>query len=268
MGIDGMDRRELLRLLGGAAAALGVAPAALAEPRPTKTPVSKAHLVMLDPGHGGLDPGAIGLSGVYEKEVALATAREVARLLAASKRFRVELTRRDDEFIALPDRVAQARAAGAELFLSIHADALPDAGVRGASVFTLSEKASDKEAAELAARENKADLIAGIDLSRHEPVVSEILLDLASRETNNLSIRLARELVSELGRDVRLLNNTHRSAGFAVLKAPDVPSALVELGCLSNRVEDRLLQQTSYQRKLATGIARSVNDYFDFVAKA
>jgi len=152
--------------------------------------------------------------------------------------------------------------------LSIHADALPNAGIRGASVFTLSERASDREAAELAARENKADLIAGIDLSRHEPVVSEILLDLARRQTNNLSIRLARDMVLELGREVRLLNNTHRSAGFAVLKAPDIPSALVELGCLSNKEEDRLLQQSSYQRRLAAGLARSVNDYFDFIGRA
>ena len=271
MGSEGMNRRELLRFLGGAVAgvsALGSSRGAVAEMLSAAKAAPKTHLVMLDPGHGGVDPGAIGLSGAYEKDVALSTTREVARLLEASRRYRVELTRTSDEFIALPDRVAQARAAGAELFLSIHADALPDAAVRGASVFTLSEKASDKEAAALAARENKADLIAGIDLSRHEPAVSEILFDLARRETNNLSIHLARELVNELGRDVRLLNNTHRSAGFAVLKAPDIPSALVELGCLSNRLEERLLQQTSYQHKLATGIARSVNDYFDFVVKA
>jgi len=224
--------------------------------------------VVLDPGHGGIDPGAIGYSGAYEKDIALATARELGRLLESTKRYRVQFTRNDDEFVPLQDRVARAHSAGAELFLSIHADALPNAGIRGASVFTLSERASDREAAELAARENKADLIAGIDLSRHEPVVSEILLDLARRQTNNLSIRLARDMVLELGREVRLLNNTHRSAGFAVLKAPDIPSALVELGCLSNKEEDRLLQQSSYQRRLAAGLARSVNDYFDFIGRA
>jgi N-acetylmuramoyl-L-alanine amidase len=265
-----IDRRQLLRQLAGAAAGLGafnIPSRVFAEGWVAKN-TPKTHLVVLDPGHGGVDPGAIGFSGIYEKDIALATTRELARLLDATKRYRVELTRRDDEFIPLQDRVAHAHSLGAELFLSIHADALPDAGVRGASVFTLSEKASDREAAELAARENKADLIAGIDLSRHEPVVSEILLDLARRQTNNLSIRLARELVAELGREVRLLNNTHRSAGFVVLKAPDIPSALVELGCLSNRDEDRLLQQAPYQRKLATGLVRSVNDYFDFVAKA
>jgi N-acetylmuramoyl-L-alanine amidase len=266
----GIERRKLLRLLAGTAMGAGCVirtGRALGEALAAKGP-RKPHLVVLDPGHGGVDPGAIGFSGAYEKDIALATAREVARQLEASRRYRVQMTRSGDEFVPLQDRVAFAHAAGGELFLSIHADALPNSGVRGASVFTLSEKASDKEAAELAARENKADLIAGIDLSRHEPVVSEILFDLARRQTNNLSIRLARELVSELGREVPLLNHSHRSAGFVVLKAPDIPSALVELGCLSNREEERLLQQPAYQRKLATGLVRSVNDYFDLVAKA
>jgi N-acetylmuramoyl-L-alanine amidase len=255
------------QLLGvGAGAAVMAAMPALAETRPKAAP--KTRLVVLDPGHGGIDPGAIGVSGVYEKDVTLAATREVARQLEATKRYRVLLTRKGDEFVALQDRVARAHAAGGELFLSIHADALPNASIRGASVFTLSEKASDKEAAELAAHENKADLIAGIDLSRHEPAVSTILFDLARRQTNNLSIRLARQLVAELGHNVKLLDNSQRAAGFVVLKAPDIPSALVEMGCLSNRQEDRLLQQSSYQRKLATSLVRSINDYFDVVAKA
>jgi len=269
-GSENIGRRALLRLLAMTAlgtGALGAASPAFAEALSARA-MRRPHLVVLDPGHGGLDPGAIGYSGVYEKDIALATAREVARQLEATRRYRIEMTRSDDAFVPLPDRVAFAHAVGGELFLSIHADALPNAGVRGASVFTLSEKASDKEAAELAARENKADLIAGIDLSRHEPVVSEILFDLARRQTNNLSIRLARDLVSELGREVRLLNNSHRSAGFVVLKAPDIPSALVELGCLSNKDEDAQLQQPAYQRKLATGLVRSINDYFDFITKA
>jgi N-acetylmuramoyl-L-alanine amidase len=265
-----IERRALLRLLAGAGVALGglaaVSPA-FAQSQLART-ARKPHLIVLDPGHGGIDPGAIGCSGVYEKDIALATAKEVARQLEATRRYHVRLTRTGDEFIALQDRVAFARAENGDLFLSIHADALPEPGVRGASVFTLSEKASDKEAAALAARENKADLIAGIDLSRHEPVVSEILFDLARRQTNNLSIRFARDLVSELGSEVRLLNNSHRSAGFVVLKAPDIPSALVELGCLSNRVEDAQLQRTTYQHKLATGLVRSINDYFDSIAKA
>jgi N-acetylmuramoyl-L-alanine amidase len=264
-----IDRRDLLRLLGSAAATagmMGVAPAACAEPK--SKPNAKPYLVVLDPGHGGVDPGAIGRSGVYEKDVALATARELARQLEATRRYRVKLTRSTDEFVPLYGRVVRARAASGDLFLSIHADALPNASMRGASIYTLSEQASDKEAAALAARENKADLIAGIDLSRHEPAVSEILIDLARRQTNNLSIRLAHELVTELGHDVRLLTNSHRSAGFVVLKAPDIPSALVEMGCLSNKIEEKLLQRASYQRKVAGGLVRSINDYFDFLAKA
>ncbi len=264
MGKGGIGRREFLGIAAGLAASAAVP--AWAEVRPHARP--RPHLVILDPGHGGVDPGAIGVSGVYEKDITLATAREVARQLEATKRYRVKLTRNDDEFVPLPDRVAHARAAGGDLFLSIHADAVPDKHTRGASVFTLSEIASDREAAELAARENKADLIAGIDLSQHEPAVSNILLDLARRQTNNMSVRLARQLVTELRHDVRLLNNSHRSAGFAVLKAPDIPSALVELGCISNKEEDRLLRQEAYRRKVATGLVRSVNDYFDFVSKA
>ncbi len=262
-----IGRRAVLRFLAALSASAGLAGwrPALAQ---TRGAPRRPQLVVIDPGHGGIDPGCIGAGGVFEKDIALDTALELARQLEASRRFRVHLTRKDDVFIALDDRVADARAAGGDLFLSIHADALPDAHWRGASVFTLSEQASDKEAAALAQRENRADLVAGIDLSRHAPEVSDILFDLARRETNNLSIRLARDLVSELGRRVRLLTNSHRSAGFAVLKAPDIPSALVEIGCLSNPEEERLLQQATYQRKVVAGLVQSINDYFDLAAKA
>jgi N-acetylmuramoyl-L-alanine amidase len=226
------------------------------------------HTVVLDAGHGGIDPGAIGLSGAYEKDIAFDTTHLVAHALEATRRYKVVLTRTTDEFVALQERVARGRAAGGELFLSIHADALPSPSMRGASVFTLSEKASDAQAAALAASENKVDLIAGIDLSHHAPEVSTILIDLARRQTNNLSIGLARRLVSDLGQDIRMLNNSHRSAGFAVLKAPDIPSALVELGALSNRDEERSLRTSSYRRMVAASLARSVNDYFDYVVKA
>jgi N-acetylmuramoyl-L-alanine amidase len=273
---DGLlQRRTILRslLLGGA---LGVSGGFIAGPslgqtlgqRAAPKATGRRRTVVLDPGHGGIDPGAIGLSGVYEKDLALDAARLVAQLLEASKRYRVVLTRTSDEFVPLPDRVVRARAADGDLFLSMHADALPDPDMRGASVFTLSEKASDAQAAALAARENKVDLIAGIDLSRHAPEVSSILIDLARRQTNNQSIRLARRLVDDLGRDVTMLNNSHRSAGFAVLKAPDIPSALVEMGCLSNREEERALRTPSYRNKVAAGIARSINDYFDSLLKA
>jgi N-acetylmuramoyl-L-alanine amidase len=279
---DDLLRRKLLRAfmtVGGSLAATVVGIAAPARllaqtlsqttaKSPAAKPIARRPIVVLDPGHGGLDPGAIGLSGVYEKDIALDAARLVARQLETSRRYRVVFTRTNDEFVPLQDRVARARAAEGDLFLSIHADALPDPEMRGASVFTLSEKASDKEAAALAARENKVDLIAGIDLSRHAPEVSSILIDLARRQTNNQSIQLARRLVIDLGQDVLMLNNSHRSAGFAVLKAPDIPSALVEMGCLSNRQEEHALRMPSYRQKVAIGIARSISDYFDSALKA
>jgi N-acetylmuramoyl-L-alanine amidase len=265
----GLSRRAWLRLIASAIAA-GALPSAgyAAPPEPRSKPTPKRRVIALDPGHGGIDPGAISPNGLYEKEITFETARELTRQLDATRRYKVFLTRTSDEFVALRDRVARARAADADLFLSIHADALPNPAMRGASVFTLSEQASDREAAALAARENKADLIAGIDLSQHAPEVSSILLDLARRQTNNLSIGLARRLVGELGREVPLLANSHRSAGFAVLKAPDIPSALVELGCLSNREEEKLLRNVAYQKKLAQTLVRSINTYFDQVAKA
>jgi N-acetylmuramoyl-L-alanine amidase len=224
-------------------------------------------LIVIDPGHGGTDPGAIGYSGTYEKNVTFATARTVARLLSDSGRYKVVMTRTDDEFIPLHQRVAIARAAHGDLFLSIHADAIPDEDVRGASVFTLSEKASDAAAAALADRENGADSVAGIDLGSQPPEVSSILIDLARRQTNNLSIGLAKEIVSQLGRRVRLLENSHRAAGFAVLKAPDIPSALVEMGCLSNQQEDKLLRTAAYRDKVAGGIVQSIDAYYSQVVR-
>lgn len=261
-----MLRRGFLRLLGMSAGfALVGSSRALAARR--KAPV-RQRVVVIDPGHGGIDPGCIGVDGTYEKNITFATARELLRELQATGRYQVHLTRTDDEFVALGDRVRRARALHADLFISIHADSLPEPQLRGATVFTLSEKASDRQAAAVAARENKADLIGGIDLSRHPPEVSDILFDLARRQTNNLSIRLAHDLVTELGRRVTMLHDSRRSAGFAVLKAPDIPSALVEIGCLSNPKEEHLLNQAPYRRKVATGLTRSVNDYFDFLTRA
>jgi len=242
-------------------------PVLAAEARVT-VPLPKRPTIVVDAGHGGVDPGCVGQSGVYEKDIVLDTALDLARQLDSSKRFKVYMSRTDDSFVPLGERVARARAHNADLFLSIHADALPIANARGASVFTLSEKASDREAAALAERENKSDVVAGINFGTQDPEVNEILFDLTRRQTNNLSIRLAQRLVVELGHRVRLLKNTHRSAAFVVLRAPDIPSALVEIGCLSNRDEERALAQPAYQRVVATALLRSVNDYFDNVAKA
>jgi N-acetylmuramoyl-L-alanine amidase len=270
MGGGTIERRTFLRRLSAvlaSTAGAGLALDAAAAPARAATK-ARRHIVVLDAGHGGIDPGTIGVSGVYEKEITFDTTMRLARELERGRRYKVVLTRKDDEFVPLHERVARARAADGEVFLSIHADALPDPDMRGASVFTLSEKASDKEAAALAARENKVDLIAGIDLSESPPEVTTILIDLARRQTNNLSIGFARHLVSELDEDIRMLNNSLRSAGFAVLKAPDIPSSLVELGCLSNRKEDRLLRTPSYRQKLARDLGKAIDDYFDLVLKA
>jgi N-acetylmuramoyl-L-alanine amidase len=218
--------------------------------------------VVIDPGHGGVDPGAISGNGVYEKDIVLAVAWEFARQLTATHRYHVAMTRSVDEFIALRDRVARARACKADLFLSIHADALPDIAMRGLSVFTLSARASDREAAMLAISENRADLVGGINLTRQPREVGDILMDLARRQTSNLSILLARKVVDQLAREVVLLERPQRSAHFAVLTAADIPSVLVELGCLSNPQEQRLLQQRAYQLKLARGLVRAVEAYF------
>jgi N-acetylmuramoyl-L-alanine amidase len=262
MGALDSGRRTLLRLLVlGAAAGLGLNDAG-AEPGTRRTaPVVRKPTLVLDPGHGGVDPGAIGPTGAYEKDIVLQTAWDLARQLAATRRYRVVLTRSADEFIPLRDRVARARAWHADLFLSIHADALPDAQMRGLSVFTLSARASDREAAALAARENRADLVDGVNLARQR-IVGEILIDLVRRQAGNLSIILARDIVDQLAREIVLLDHPHRSADFAVLAALDIPSALVELGCLSNPQEEHLLQQRAYQRKLACGLDRAIQAYF------
>ena len=228
-------------------------------PRP---PRPKPRQIALDPGHGGVDPGAISPNGLYEKTVTLATARELARLLDASGRYRALLTRGRDAFVPLRQRVARARAFRAELFLSIHADALPDRALRGLSVYTLSERASDRETAALAVRENKDDFVAGLHLSRRPPIIGAILLDLARRQTNNQSLTLAKAIVAETGRAVPLLERPHREAGFTVLTAPDIPSVLVELGCLSNRAEERLLGHPAHQRRLAEALKQAIDDYF------
>ena len=221
-------------------------------------------VVAIDAGHGGVDPGALGVSGVYEKMVTLAYAREIKAQLERSGRFKAVLTRDRDQFLRLRDRIAVARRAGAQLFISLHADSHPDGSFRGASVYTLSEEASDSEAAALAAKENKADLIAGIDLSKENETVTSILIDLAQRETKNLSAQFAAMLVQELGRQTRLIRNTHRFAGFAVLKSPDVASVLLELGYLSNRTDEKQLLSAAYRTKLSQAVVKAVHEYFDW----
>jgi len=225
-------------------------------------------LIVLDPGHGGADPGAISRGGTYEKHITLSAAKEFRQMLEATGRYRVLLTRERDVFISLRDRVNFAREAGADLFISLHADSIRTPSIRGLSVYTLSEKASDREAAELADSENKVDFIAGVDLSHETPEVTNILIDLAQRETMNESARFATVLVSELGRTTDLLRNSHRFAGFRVLKGPDVPSVLLEMGFLSNREDERALLTKSYRAKLGQSLIRAVDRFFARVEEA
>ena len=237
-------------------------PPPLKPPPPSGRPVRP--LIMLDPGHGGVDPGTVGASGFLEKNLTLAMALEIKRQIEADGRFRVQLTRDKDIFIPLRDRIAISRAAHADIFISLHADSNFNAAHRGATVYTLSENASDAEAEALAVKENKADLIAGVDLSNENQMVTSILIDLAQRETKNQSVRLADYMVQELASGTLLNRNTHRFAGFAVLKAPDVPSILLELGYLSNSQDEKLLQTKAYRRKMAAAIVKAVGDYFQW----
>lgn len=235
---------------------------------PRKPSVPGRLTIAIDPGHGGVDPGTIGYSKTYEKHVTLALGKELKKQLESTGRYKVVMTRQRDIFLRLRDRVKVAREAGADLFISVHADSIKNRKTRGLSVYTLSENASDKEAAKLAAKENKADVIAGIDLTAESTDVSNILLDLAQRETMNQSARFAKELVGELRREVKLLRNTHRFAGFAVLKAPDMPSVLVEAGFLSNRQDERNLLSSNYRAKLAGAIVRGVDRHFTGIEEA
>jgi len=240
-------------------------------PSPARKPYlgrAKRHVVVIDPGHGGIDPGAIGPSGIAEKNITLAAARAIKAGLDRTGRYKVLLTRGRDMFIQLRHRVAIARDKGAELFISLHADTIRNKKVRGLSVYTLSERASDKEAGELAMRENKADLIAGIDLSGQASGVTNILIDLAQRESMNESARAAGFLVAELKRVTRLLRNTHRFAGFAVLKAPDVPSLLIDMGFLSNARDERSLRSAKFRRRLAGAVTKGIDRFFSRVEQA
>jgi N-acetylmuramoyl-L-alanine amidase len=229
-------------------------------PRPPERP-----LVVLDPGHGGRDPGAIGVRGTYEKRVTLAAALELRRALEAGGRCRVAMTRTRDVFVPLATRVRFAQNRDAALFLSIHADALDDHSVRGASVYTLAERASDAIAERIARNENRADRFAGPSFEGVTPEVARILVSLVRRETLNGSARMARYCVASLAREVAMLPNSHRFAGFVVLQAPDIPSVLIEMGFMSSRADEALLRQPAHRRTLAAAMAAAVERYLDDV---
>lgn len=219
--------------------------------------------IVIDPGHGGIDSGAIGARGAMEKVLVLAFSQGLQQKLEATGRFRVVMTRNSDVFVSLGERVRMAREVKGDLFVSIHADTLSAApGVRGATVYTGAERASDAEAALLAEKENRADAVAGVDDPELIEEVAGILADLTLRETRAFSLQAAQLLVADLGPVMRLNKNPHRSAGFRVLKAPDVPSILVELGYLSSNEDVALMQSADWRDRSTGAIATAIQRYF------
>ena len=230
--------------------------------RPGAASEGREIVVVIDPGHGGIDPGARSRNGTLEKDVVLAFSKKLADVLGTSGRYTVHMTRDHDEFIPLGERVAFARDRKASLLISVHADSVSTGSVSGATVYTLSERASDAVAAALAEKENRSDAIAGVDLSEETDAVADILIDLVQRETKNYAVFFARTLVGELKRQTGVVKNPHRSAGFKVLKAHDVPSVLLELGYLTNPDDEKDLLDAEWQEKVAQSVASAVSDYF------
>jgi N-acetylmuramoyl-L-alanine amidase len=240
-----------------------LAPAGAPLPHPRIYGPAGKPLVVIDAGHGGQDPGAINpATGQREKDITLATAKRIKEALLATGRVRVALTREDDHFIVLRERSAIAHAIHADLFMSIHADSEAGQDARGATVYTLSEVASDREAQALAARENKVDIINGVNLSGENADVASILLDLAQRETMNQSSAFASLLRREGTGSIPFRSDYHRTAGFAVLKQPDLPSILLEIGYISNPADVQRIASADGQARIATGIRKAVEIHF------
>jgi len=221
-------------------------------------------VVVIDPGHGGIDTGTRAPDGLEEKVIVLDFAMLLRDKIEKTGKYRVVLTRSDDTFIPLNERVRLARSHQAQLFISIHCDALAkgEGEAQGATVYTMSDKASDSEAAKLADQENKADVIAGVDLSSEAEDIADILIDLAQRETKTFSVHFARTLVGQLKVSARLHKHPLKSAGFIVLRAPDVPSVLVELGYVSNEQDLKQLTSDAWRSKVGDTIVHAINMFF------
>ena len=226
--------------------------------------VNRLFTVVLDPGHGGEDPGAVGAAGSYEKNVTLSIARRLKRKIDAEPNMRAVLTRDGDYFVPLGQRVIRARRVRADLFVSIHADAFVKPEANGSSVYVLSERGASSTAARwLAQKENDADLIGGINLAHQDGHIARTLLDLSQTATINDSLKLGRAMLGEIGGINRLHKSDVEQAGFAVLKAPDIPSVLVETAFISNPSEERRLNDEAYQDKMATALMRGIKRYFE-----
>jgi N-acetylmuramoyl-L-alanine amidase len=225
---------------------------------------AKLPIIVIDSGHGGKDPGTIGnFARTKEKNITLSYAKELGKLLVNTKRYKVYLTRDTDDFIPLRKRVEIARKKKADLFISIHANATSDKSTSGFSIYTLSEKSSDKQAELLAQKENRADIINGMDFSDASKDIVKTLIDLSQREAKNSSAIFANTVIKSVKKsDIDILQNTHRFAGFAVLTAPDMASVLIELGYLSNKTEEKSLNSISYKRKIAESLVEAIDEYF------
>jgi len=226
-------------------------------PLPGRKP-APPRMLMIDPGHGGRDPGAIGISGTHEKDVTLDVARRMADALSARPGVNVRLTRDEDVFLPLEERVRIGREARADFFLSVHADSAPNKAARGLSVYTLAEKASDDFSKQLADQENRADLMGGLDLPPADKEVAAILFDLTARRTRNTAQHAKVNFVEAMKRNWHLLERPMRAANFVVLRAPDVPSMLVETGFLSNPGDESVLRQPQERAKIAQLMARDI----------
>ncbi|MEJ0026079.1 MAG: N-acetylmuramoyl-L-alanine amidase [Rhizomicrobium sp.] len=232
-------------------------------PAQAVAPTPEKRIVVIDAGHGGIDSGTSGVNGLQEKDLVLDEALRLGRELVRRANYTVHLTRDTDVFIPLKERVTIARSWHADLFISLHADSNPDPGVNGLSIYTLSESGSDKEAAALARKENQSDVIAGVDLGGGNSTVAPILIDLAQRDTMNRSSRFATGAVATLAAATDILpRQPHRSAGFVVLKAPDVPAVLIELGYLSNEGDAGQMNTVRWRNGVAKAIAQAVDGYF------
>ena len=248
---------------GGSATGTASAAPATSLSAPVRRGDAEKRLVVVDAGHGGIDPGTHGRTGIREKDLVLGAARELRRALEATGRYRVQLTRDTDVFIPLRERVNIARAAHADLFVSLHADSNDHPDIRGASVYTLSEDASDREAATLAEKENMSDVIAGVDLAGENSPVASILIDLAQRDTMNRSVRFAERVLTVLPRATMVrASSPHRSAGFAVLKAPDIPAVLIELGYLTNSADEAEMTKPGWRVKVASSLVAAIDGHF------
>ena len=225
-------------------------------------------VIALDPGHGGQDPGASSQSETHEKDVVLAYALALKQALLNTGRYDVVMTRDADKFVRLQDRVKLARDKKADLFIAIHADTLDDPDVRGTTVYTVSDQASDAEAGALAQKENRADVIAGMDLGKQTDEVSNVLINLAQRESKNQAMFFAKKAIAEIKPITEMTSKPIRSAGFVVLKAPDVPSVLVELGYLSNKQDEAMLVSPEWRHKMALAMTKSIDAYFNPVLAA